>query len=580
MIITHRLVLNSICTAVFLLIFALMGQSQAQNEAGSFDADQFIPNVDFGGLAVVERANTYKLWDVHAGMYLDFADDVLVTSRKEGDDYVDEEVLIDSRISSDIVASITVWEHMLIGLGFPVIFGQEGGVYSPSGKDEGDALGIGDIALRARGIYRFPEDTETLGVGLGMLLTFPSGDEKSYQGAPGVTGGPRLLFDVDLDIALIALNVGFVLREGDDQIGIDLGHEARYALGTMFRLIDGEDLLYASAEFAGAVQINSANTKGTCPLELLFGLGYQFDFGFIIGAGAGPGLAPGYGTPDVRVFGLLGYAPRHFDTKPKPEEVEAKPLRDWDNDGVFDMYDRCPVRPEDIDSFEDNDGCPDDDNDADGILDIDDECPTNPEDHDGIEDEDGCPEQDTDGDGISDRNDKCPEEMEDMDGFEDEDGCVEVDNDGDMLQDEVDKCPMLAETSNGVKDEDGCPDYVQKKDDLLIPLKTVAFSGRKQEIQPVSRKTLNEVASLIKAHPEWELIKIEAHMHALGDDDGNLARTEQRAKQVLMYLINAGVDPERLGAQGFGETRPVADNDNAEGRAKNERVEFRILGGE
>ena len=68
---------------------------------------------------------------------------------------------------------------------------------------------------------------------------------------------------------------------------------------------------------------------------------------------------------------------------------------DMDRDGVSGAADRCPVVPEDVDGFEDEDGCPDRDEDGDGdtIVDRDDRCPTEPETFQGYEDEDGCPDR-------------------------------------------------------------------------------------------------------------------------------------------------------------------------------------------
>jgi hypothetical protein len=106
--------------------------------------------------------------------------------------------------------------------------------------------------------------------------------------------------------------------------------------------------------------------------------------------------------------------------------------RDWqllagdpDGDGLRGEDDDCPDRPEDLDGFEDEDGCPDPDNDGDGVLDLIDLAPNLPEDIDGYEDEDGRPDLDNDNDGIADANDLCPDRAEDFDGFEDGDGCPE-----------------------------------------------------------------------------------------------------------------------------------------------------------
>jgi hypothetical protein len=64
---------------------------------------------------------------------------------------------------------------------------------------------------------------------------------------------------------------------------------------------------------------------------------------------------------------------------------------DGDGDGRGDADDLCPSDPEDLDGFEDEDGCPDPDNDRDGIRDLDDKCPNEPESFDGQTDDDGCP---------------------------------------------------------------------------------------------------------------------------------------------------------------------------------------------
>jgi parallel beta-helix repeat protein len=98
-------------------------------------------------------------------------------------------------------------------------------------------------------------------------------------------------------------------------------------------------------------------------------------------------------------------------------------FKDSDEDGIADQDDQCPDLPEDMDGFQDTDGCPDNDNDADGMYDTRDACPDEPEDFDGFQDGDGCPDLDNDKDGIPDSLDKCPNEPEDNNGFQDEDGC-------------------------------------------------------------------------------------------------------------------------------------------------------------
>lgn len=139
---------------------------------------------------------------------------------------------------------------------------------------------------------------------------------------------------------------------------------------------------------------------------------------------------------------------------------------DEDLDGVGDEFDNCIDIPEDLDGFEDSDGCPDEDNDQDNVPDAQDKCPMIKEDRDGSQDHDGCPEDDNDGDGIKDLDDQCPNVAEDQDYFQDEDGCPEDDNDQDGIKDLIDVCPNHPEDKDGIDDRDGCPDL---KDDDEIP---------------------------------------------------------------------------------------------------------------
>jgi len=142
------------------------------------------------------------------------------------------------------------------------------------------------------------------------------------------------------------------------------------------------------------------------------------------------------------------------------QDEDGCPDLDNDRDGVPDEFDQAPLVPEDLDGFQDEDGIPDYDNDGDGIADKDDLCPDVPENFNGRYDKDGCPDsfEDADQDGVEDRDDRCPDQAEDRDGFEDDDGCPDLDNDLDGIPDTEDACPDEAENYNGVDDGDGCPD--------------------------------------------------------------------------------------------------------------------------
>jgi outer membrane protein OmpA-like peptidoglycan-associated protein len=288
----------------------------------------------------------------------------------------------------------------------------------------------------------------------------------------------------------------------------------------------------------------------------------------------------------------------------------APPRQDADQDGVVRALDRCPDGAEDFDGFQDEDGCPEPDNDNDGLLDADDQCPNLPEDFDGFEDEDGCPdpdndqdgiadaddacpmvfgvielkgcpEEDEDGDGIPDHRDQCPDVPEDFDGFNDEDGCPDPDNDQDGIPDLQDQCPNEPETLNGFEDEDGCPDEgrsnVRLRGSRLEIGERVYFDTASDRIQERSYPILRQMAAVLKSQPDLTKIRVSGHTDARGDDAMNQDLSERRAASVMRFLIENGIEAERLTSRGFGESHPVDTNDSAKGREMNRRVEFHIL---
>ena len=249
---------------------------------------------------------------------------------------------------------------------------------------------------------------------------------------------------------------------------------------------------------------------------------------------------------------------------------------DRDGDGIADDRDECPTRPEDVDGFEDKDGCPEADNDSDGIPDTLDLCPEQPEDRDGHEDQDGCPDEDNDGDGLADRIDQCPDQAEDKDGNEDDDGCPDCDDDGDGVTEcpePLDRCPGVAGRA-----PDGCPgDYKNVVvTDTHIELKqTIFFDTGRATIKRVSFPLLDEVARALADRPKVK-VRIEGHTDSQGKDPYNLRLSRSRAAAVREYLMGRGIAADRMVSEGYGETRPIADNRTAAGRAQNRRVEFVI----
>jgi outer membrane protein OmpA-like peptidoglycan-associated protein/tetratricopeptide (TPR) repeat protein len=109
-----------------------------------------------------------------------------------------------------------------------------------------------------------------------------------------------------------------------------------------------------------------------------------------------------------------------------------------------------------------------------------------------------------------------------------------------------------------------------------VVLQNIFFETNLAVITPVSFPALDRVINFMKNNPGIR-VEIDGHTDSVGSDAYNLKLSQARAQSVVEYLVKHGIPRERLVAKGFGETKPVAPNTTPEGRAKNRRVEFRIL---
>jgi OmpA-OmpF porin, OOP family len=259
------------------------------------------------------------------------------------------------------------------------------------------------------------------------------------------------------------------------------------------------------------------------------------------------------------LFYSLGVAQSIGSPKPRVAATPAPPVvLDRDNDGVPDETDKCPDTP----GLASLMGCPD--KDGDGIADGDDKCP----DVAGIAKYQGCPIPDTDGDGINDEEDKCPT----VKGIARYQGCPIPDTDNDGVNDEMDKCP----TRPGPASNQGCPEIAKEIiEKVSMAAKNVFYSTGSYKLLSKSFKSLNEVAEILKAD-ESLMLDIDGHTDAVGSDESNHTLSHNRANSVKEYLVSKGIDESRLKTTGYGEEKPIADNDTAAGRAKNRRTEMTV----
>jgi outer membrane protein OmpA-like peptidoglycan-associated protein len=239
------------------------------------------------------------------------------------------------------------------------------------------------------------------------------------------------------------------------------------------------------------------------------------------------------------------------------------PPADTDHDGVIDHNDACPrevgVAPS---------GCPAD-TDQDGVLDRDDYCPKEagpaPK---------GCPiiDTDPDKDGVPLPCDLCPDEV----GVK-PDGCPIRDTDGDGIFDDKDKCPKEPETKNGFEDSDGCPDTLPEKIKKFTGVvEGIFFDQGKATIRKQSTATLSGGVKVLQEFPSINM-EISGHTSSEGDPAFNDKLSQDRADSVKAWLVERGVSADRIKTRGVGSNEPIADNKTAAGKAKNRRIEFKVL---
>ena len=281
--------------------------------------------------------------------------------------------------------------------------------------------------------------------------------------------------------------------------------------------------LSGSGKTFGTSIIGDGYVGGGVRLPTQKGFDLRFDARLaILPSHPGSGFAV---TPELE-FGIgLEF---HVGAPHQPTAEEARlaraPLPDRDGDGIPDDQDACPDRPEDIDGFEDSDGCPDIDNDLDRVLDIADKCPNVPETYNGYEDDDGCP-------------DTVPADVDALRG-----------------------------TIEGLIYAEG---------------ETIVRDAAQPSIRKIA-KTMRAHPSIrvvLVGHTDDR----EAKQLATGDagqaadlDALSADLSRARAEAVKNALIAGGIPAQRVVVDGKGAEEPVADDAKPRGRLANRRVEIKL----
>ena len=375
-----------------------------------------------------------------------------------------------------------------------------------------------------------------------------------------------------------AAHAGVMLHgERDDFAGIPFGTDLTFAAALGARLARGR--VNVGPELYGQTVISDDGegffeTPST-PVELALGAKAEIADTLRLGLAVARGLTAGMGAAELRVMAAFDWVPAAGEAGSGEEALP--PARDLDGDGVTDEWDACPsvagpARPLD----RARSGCPDPaDSDSDGITDDIDACPLQSGVPSGEPTRHGCPPSDADGDGVVDTVDACPATP----GVRTTDplrsGCP-ADADGDGIDDAVDACPADAGGRNPDPKLNGCPRARIERGGLTLA-QPVRFATASARVLPESAPELDAVAELLTQHPEIELCSVDGYADDTGSAAANAKLSRDRAMAVVMRLVDRGISPRRLTAQGYGSSPPPDDNGDASRRRSARGVEFRIV---
>ncbi|MDH5674874.1 MAG: OmpA family protein, partial [Myxococcales bacterium] len=535
--------------ALSVLLFALASATQARAQ-GAARLDRFLQAPAHADGFALERPNAEGHWALSTRLSLSYSRNPLVYEEQLGVADSERAALVRDHLVAQLGGALTLYDRVVFHVGVPLdLLMQSDDAAAELGAPPTDSAGFADprFGLRVR-LFGLPENTFALATGISATapLARTLDADQRFKGEQGPTGQASLIGELRLDRVRLGLNLGVLWRETTELENLRYEPEMLARLGATWLLSPNRINLHLEGQGAMAASSEFGNRESS-PLEVLAGPRFKTGDATWLGVAGGMGLTRGRGSPDLRVVATLAYSTHRDEPPPSaiietlvepPPEPDPPAPTDRDGDGLVDDADGCPDEPEDEDSYEDEDGCPDPDDDSDGIVDLEDSCPRVP----GIEELRGCPDTDADGDGIVDRLDNCPE----VAGEAKWQGC---------------------RAKQKVRIEAG----------RLEILERVYFRTGRAAVRRRSFALIDNVAEVLKAHPEIERVVIEGHTDNRGSRESNLKLSQARAESVKRLLLERGVEASRLQAQGFGPDRPVVQGAKSRrDHAENRRVEFII----
>jgi outer membrane protein OmpA-like peptidoglycan-associated protein len=608
-------------------VLALMTSSAAFAQDAGFDAHGFnlAPyDGDPRDPLEVQRPGHLHQGDWFFGGLFEYAESPLRFQPEDGSASLP---VLDNLLALNLSTGVAVHERFRFNLGLPVYMTSTGFDDAPQGA------GIGTLRLGGMLSILHPDD-EDGGLGLGLVpwVDVPTGEPTTFTGNQGVGGGAKVALTVEGERVTVGGDLGAQFNKeialgnlnGSDQLvaGLHLGVLLSPTAGLNLELV-GEPA------FKGTTQAGTG-----VPAEAMFSFRKRSEAGLHFTLGGAAGLTQGPGAAAYRVFAGFGYG--RIQTEP-PRDTDGDGFFDKDdacpNDpetvNKYKDDDGCPDSLARINVVTYLDGKPVDGAEV-SLTSTDNQRQLTTAADSGFETMpgtawaasatfDGCFAGAANieaGDGTSElRIDLAPTRTGRVQ-------YVVMDPDGNGIPNATVKYtapyPQCSPDGPQALSQDGlgvhtvgagrqiivvsaedfglfrAPIAVAEGGDerveiTLKPAKTkvdakqivildlVYFELNRAVIMSQSFELLDEVATVLLANPQIKLVDVAGHTDSQGNDKYNLDLSDARAKAVRDYLINKGVEGNRLQGTGYGESRPIDNNKTAAGRAKNRRVEFNIL---
>ena len=506
--------------------------AQAQEAVPEFDAQNVRPSIDARRTLLTDDAGLAVSNTFMGKMVFGQARDVLTFTRNRDGKQL---AVLKDLMTADLVFGYTV-NRFRMGLDLPVVLAATSDIADTQG-------GIGDVAVDFRGTVMDPEENP---VGFAVAARFgtPTATVDLPIGGSGIGYETTFILDKRMGPVLAALNLGYRGRPPAELENITIDDQVVTRMGVGYELSAKAGI---SGDVAGYLQPTALDNKAGGAWEGLLG-GWYRPGDWIVRMGVGAGLSQGIGTSAYRSMLSVGYEP--------------EPIIDTDADGLLDRSDPCPTEAEDLDGFEDSDGCPDELNpvrilfrDPYGYP-IDDLIANLENEDDGTTAEGASKFAQNLTPGVW----SVTASAEGFDFFED-DFTVEIGTALDRVFVLNPKAP---------------PPQVRVTRRAIRITDKIYFDTNAATIMQTSHRLLSAVAETLKAHPEVKVVRVEGHTDSRSSDAYNMKLSQNRADAVRSYLMNQGVAGERLVAVGLGEREPLDARETPDAWDLNRRVEFMI----